>query len=383
MDYRNNITRKVMYLYLPIIVLFALIRMLSAFGVFAFMGNTAEYVFSLIIQVGLMFSVSLFGFALLTKNKTKQVFKFYGYRKINWKAILLAIAIGVIVYILNVFVSTFFSAFLSIFGYSSAGGTAMREYPTWQFILNILCTAILPAICEETAHRGLLLKGLSPMGQKRAIIISSIMFGLLHLNIDQFGYATLIGFLLGYISTICESIYPAMIIHFMNNFLSVFMGFSSYHKLGPEVVFSYLNKWLQNNTVLAVLFMLVLSVLLFFLLKYLVKLLFKVTTVKRVNQLQNEILKELTKEAYLKDAQAVAEGKEIDPTDQTHTIPFEKFDEMYKKHNSKMGYTSEIDEKILAEQGDFKLNKITKVMLITGMVIVSIITLFTFIWGIL
>lgn len=383
MDYRNNITRKVMYLYLPIIVLFALIRMLSAFGVFAFMGNTAEYVFSLIIQVGLMFSVSLFGFALLTKNKTKQVFKFYGYRKINWKAILLAIAIGVIVYILNVFVSTFFSAFLSIFGYSSAGGTAMREYPTWQFILNILCTAILPAICEETAHRGLLLKGLSPMGQKRAIIISSIMFGLLHLNIDQFGYATLIGFLLGYISTICESIYPAMIIHFMNNFLSVFMGFSSYHKLGPEVVFSYLNKWLQNNTVLAVLFMLVLSVLFFFLLKYLVKLLFKVTTVKRVNQLQNEILKELTKEAYLKDAQAVAEGKEIDPTDQTHTIPFEKFDEMYKKHNSKMGYTSEIDEKILAEQGDFNLNKITKVMLITGMVIVSIITLFTFIWGIL
>ncbi len=383
MDYRNNITRKVMYLYLPIIVLFALIRMLSAFGVFAFMGQSAEYVFSLIIQVGLMFSVSLFGFALITKNKTKQVFKFYGYRKINWKAILLAVAIGVVVYILNVFVSTFFSAFLSIFGYSSSGGSAMTSYPTWQFVLNILCTAILPAICEETAHRGLLLKGLSPMGQKRAIIISSIMFGLLHLNIDQFGYAALIGFLLGYISTICESIYPAMIIHFMNNFLSVFMGFSSYHKLGPEIVFTYLNQWLQNNTILAVLFMLVLSVVLFFLLKYLVKLLFKVTTVKRVNELQNEILKELTKEAYLKDAEAVAEGREIDPNDANHTIPFEKFDQMYKKHNSKMGYTSEIDEKLLAEEGEFKVNNITKVMLITGMVIVSVITLFTFIWGIL
>ncbi len=383
MDYRNNLTRKVMYVYLPIVILFATIRTLSAFGVFSFMGDTAEYVFTIIIQIGLMFSVGLFGFALISKNKVKQVFKFYGFRRINWKAILISIAIGLVVYFLNIFVSTFFNAFLSIFGYSSSGGSTVTSYPTWLFFVNILMTAILPAICEETAHRGLLLKGLSPLGQKRAIIISSVLFGLLHLNIEQMFYATLIGFLLGYISTICENIYPAMIIHFMNNFMSVFMNFSSVRKLGPEILFTYLNKWLQSNFILAILFMVVLSVLLFFLLKFLVKLLFKVTTVKRVNQLQNEILKELTKEAYIKDAQAVAEGKEIDPTDENHTIPFEKFDEMYRKHNDKIGYTSEIDEKILAEKGEFKFNKITKTMLITTLVIVSVITLFTFIWGIL
>ncbi len=383
MDYRNNLTRKVMYVYLPIVILFATIRTLSAFGVFSFMGSSAEYIFTIFIQIGLMFSVGLFGFALISKNKVKQVFKFYGFRKINWKAILISIAIGLVVYFLNIFVSTFFNAFLSIFGYSSSGGSAITSYPTWLFFVNILMTAILPAICEETAHRGLLLKGLSPLGQKRAIIISSVLFGLLHLNIEQMFYATLIGFLLGYISTICENIYPAMIIHFMNNFMSVFMNFSSVRKLGPEILFTYLNKWLQNNFILAILFMVVLSVLLFFLLKFLVKLLFKVTTVKRVNQLQNEILKELTKEAYLKDAQAVAEGREIDPTDENHTIPFEKFDEMYRRHNDKIGYTSEIDERILAEKGEFKFNKITKTMLITTLVIVSVITLFTFIWGIL
>jgi len=383
MNYNNKLTRNVLYCYLPIVVIFALIRTLSAFGLFKFLGNTAEYILSLVIQIGLCFSISIFGLALLQKNKVKDVFKFYGYRKINWKAILISIAIGIIVYFLNIFVSTFFNAFISIFGFkSSSGASSSSGYPIWLLFVNILMTAILPAICEETAHRGLLLKGLSPMGQKWSIIISSLLFGLLHMNIEQVFYATLIGLLVGYISSICENIYPAIIIHFMNNFLSVFMGFSSANKLGPELMFTYLNQWLANNAILAILFMIVISVILFFLLKLLVKLLFRVTTVKRVNALQTAILKELAKEAYLKDVKDVTEGNPVQENT-TQSISFEQFDEMYQRHNEKIGYSSEIDRNILRDQRKFKLDKITKIMLITAIAIVSTITIFTFIWGIL
>ncbi len=384
MDYKNKLTRDVLYCYLPMVVLFATIRTLSAFGLLSFLGNSAEYVLTIIIQIGLMLSTSIFIFALLRKSKLKEIFKFYGFRKINWKAILLAVVIGIVVYFLNIFISTFFNAFISMFGYKSSGGGAGSgsSYPIGIFLLNVLMTAILPGICEETAHRGMLLKGLSPLGQKRAIIISSLLFGLLHLNIEQFFYATLIGFLLGYISTITENIYPAIIIHFMNNFLSVFMTFSSANNLGPEIIFTYLNQWLANNFIVAIVFMLVITIILLFVLKLLVKLLFKVTTVKRVNQLQTEIFKELTKEAYLKDVQDVAEGK-IPEENQSQTIPFEKFDEMYQRHNRKIGYTSEIDTHLLNDESQYKMNEITKIMLITTFVIVCSITIFTFIWGIL
>ena len=229
MDYKNKLVRNVLYCYLPIVVLFVVIRALSAFGVFSFLGAQASNVLTIVIQIGLLFSTSIFIFAVTRKSKVSQVFKFYGFRRINWKAILLSIAIGVVVYFLNIIISTFFNSFISMLGYRSAGsgGSDGASYPVWLLFVNIFMTAVLPAICEETAHRGMLLKGLGPLGQKWAIIISSVLFGLLHLNIEQVFYATLIGFLLGYISTICENIYPAIIIHFMNNFLSVFMNFSS------------------------------------------------------------------------------------------------------------------------------------------------------------
>lgn len=383
MDYKNKLTRNVLYCYLPMVVLFALIRTLSAFGVLDFMGATAEHILTIVIQVGILFSTAIFGFSCLQKSKVKQTFKFYGFRKINWKAIILAVVIGIVVYFLNILISTFFNAFLSIFGYKSVGGaTQVGTYTVGILLINILMTAILPAICEETAHRGMLLKGLSPLGQKWAIIISSLLFGLLHLNIEQVFYATLIGFLLGYISTITENIYPAIIIHFMNNFLSVFMGFSSANNLGPEIIFTYLNQWLSTNFVVAIMFMLAITILLLFVLKLLVKLLFRVTTVSRVNKLQAEIFKELTKEAYLKDVQDIAEGKQVEEV-QSQTISFEKFDQMYQRHNEKTGYTSEIDRKLLVDERAYKMNKITKIMLITTFAIVSSITLFTFIWGIL
>lgn len=382
MDFKNKLVRNVLCCYLPIVVLFVVIRALSSFGVFAFLGKSADNVLTIVIQIGLLLSTSIFIFACLRGSKIKEIFKFYGFRKINWKAILLAVVIGIVVYFLNIFVSTFFNAFISMFGFKSSGGGATTEkYTVGLLFVNILMTAILPAICEETAHRGMLLKGLSPMGRKWSIIISSLLFGLLHLNIEQVFYATLIGFLLGYISTICENIYPAIVIHFMNNFLSVFMGFSRANGLGVDIMFTALDNWLKTNFIVAVLFMIVVTILLFVLLMYLVKLLFRVTTAKRVQKVQTEILKDLTKEAYLKDVQDLQEGKM--PNDKPEMVPFEKFDKLYVQHNENMGYMSELDKQLLRDESPFQLDKISKIMLVTTFVIVSVITLFTFIWGIL
>ena len=45
--------------------------------------------------------------------------------------------------------------------------------------------AVLPAIGEEFLHRGIVLQGIKHMGFKKAIVLSSLLFGLVHFNIQQ------------------------------------------------------------------------------------------------------------------------------------------------------------------------------------------------------
>ena len=380
MSFRNKLVRWSLYCYMPIVIAFALIRMLSAFGLLNFLGSTADYVLTIVIQVGLLFILAIFMFKGVSKAKIKDVFSFYKFRKINWKAILVSIAIGLLVYLLNVLITTFFNAFLSALGYQFSSGGQMTSYPVWLLFVNILMTAILPGICEETTHRGLLLNGLTGLGQKKALILSSVLFGLLHLNIEQVFYATLIGLLVGYITCITNSIYPAMIIHFMNNATSVFMGFSSFHKLGVEIGFTYLNSLINSSPILGMVFMIVLIVAFLFLLKFLVKLLFKCTTFKKMADLEQVIVNQMEKEKYLKELQEATQGNDVNVEVNFSEADFER---IYKEHNEKFFASNDIEKKLNSDNQPFKLNKVTKIMLITTIAIVSVLTIFTFIWGII
>lgn len=381
MSYRNKIFRYSLYCYMPIVIIFAVIRMLSAFGVLNFLGSTADYILTIVIQIGLLFCLSIFLFAKTSKSKVKDVFTFFKFKKINWKAILIAIVMGIVVYLLNVLITTFFNAFLSAFGYKFSSGSGMQSYPVWLLFVNLFMTAVLPGICEETAHRGLLLNGFSGAGQRKALILSSILFGLLHLNIEQVFYATLIGLLAGYITCISNSIYPAMIIHFMNNTMSVLMGFSSFHKLGLEIGFTYLNSWLSSSPILTLLFMIVLIAALLFLLMFLIKLLFRATTFNQMAKLEKNIVNQMEKEKYLKELEEATNGNDVNVD--LNEFSEEDFERIYKQYNEKFYKRNPIEKAMIDDKEPFKLDKITKIMLITTITIVSVLTIFTFIWGII
>ena len=108
MSIKYKITRSSFYCYLLIVVIFVAIRMLSEFNVLSFLGPTGKYILNAFIQIGLLFTISVFMFRSLTKSKTKDVFSFYGYKKISWKAVLISIAIGIVVYVLNIFLCTLY-----------------------------------------------------------------------------------------------------------------------------------------------------------------------------------------------------------------------------------------------------------------------------------
>lgn len=83
--------------------------------------------------------------------------------------------------------------------------------------LNALYTVILAPVYEEIIFRKIIGGKLLKYGQGVAIVISSIMFGLFHGNLNQFFYAFFLGMLLAFIYVKTGNIKYSIIVHMMLN----------------------------------------------------------------------------------------------------------------------------------------------------------------------
>jgi sodium transport system permease protein len=96
--------------------------------------------------------------------------------------------------------------------------------------LVLFAFAITPAICEEFLFRGFVLGSLNRYSAVWAVLISSIMFGLMHvltsnvLAIERFLPTTFMGLLLGVIAVRTKSIWPGMLLHSLHNGLLLCMS---------------------------------------------------------------------------------------------------------------------------------------------------------------
>lgn len=88
------------------------------------------------------------------------------------------------------------------------------------FALMTLAVALGPGLGEELLFRGLLLRSfLNGLPVPLAILFSSILFGVIHLNALQGVGAGMIGLYLGVVAYRCQSIWPAVAAHALNNFI--------------------------------------------------------------------------------------------------------------------------------------------------------------------
>jgi membrane protease YdiL (CAAX protease family) len=88
------------------------------------------------------------------------------------------------------------------------------------FVFSIIVIGIIPGLMEEMFFRGLVLDGLNRNYTKRkAIIISALLFGVIHLNPWQFYSGFIIGLISAWICLNTNSILLSIFIHFFNNTL--------------------------------------------------------------------------------------------------------------------------------------------------------------------
>ncbi|MCB2357995.1 CPBP family intramembrane glutamic endopeptidase [Clostridium estertheticum] len=89
-------------------------------------------------------------------------------------------------------------------------------------IILILSIAVIAPIYEEVIFRGILLKGMAnKMDPNLALIISALIFALVHMNIPQGINAFLLGLIIGAIYLSSNSIYLCIFAHFINNSVAI------------------------------------------------------------------------------------------------------------------------------------------------------------------
>lgn len=94
------------------------------------------------------------------------------------------------------------------------------------FLLSVIATAIVPALAEEFAFRGVIMGLLRRFGDGFAVMTSAILFGILHGNFEQMPFAFLVGLALGFIAIKSGSVWTAVTVHFFNNLISVLIDFA-------------------------------------------------------------------------------------------------------------------------------------------------------------
>lgn len=114
---------------------------------------------------------------------------------------------------------------LSAFGIENAPSEMPIDDSVAGHILYFITIAVLPAIAEEFAFRGVVFHLLRPYGKTLAIFGSAFVFGLMHGNVVQIPFAFVIGLFFGYVVAETGSLLPAMAMHFLNNGFSVMQEF--------------------------------------------------------------------------------------------------------------------------------------------------------------
>lgn len=364
---------KTYMIYFISMALFCMLRILASQG---FLNDIklpwGDVIFTSIIQIGILFLVPLILYMLFIRVTPKQVFKTVNFCKTNIQTVLVSVVLGLIMFCMTIVVSSIFNGVISFTGYRTPltfEAQTTPDYSLGSFFLNVLLVAVLPAIGEEFMHRGLLLQGTKHIGFTRAIIISSVCFGLIHFNIAQVSYAIVLGLVMGFASVVAKNLWVPIIMHFVHNFISVYLEFAEHNSwlLGDY------NEWLAklgqiDFWIVCVICFVALSVIAIALF-YSIILLYRQSILKNVNR---AIEKVYSKDRNVNDEPVLLEkSKVIQDMLENNTMINLHYEEMKNPMEVVM------PKQKVVYKPSFKDN----IFLICSLTLGTLVTLFTFVWG--
>lgn len=90
---------------------------------------------------------------------------------------------------------------------------------------SLFTTAFLPGLVEETLFRGVLYSRLRRANPLKGILLSSLFFGIAHMNFQQFCYAFFLGIVFGFLIEATDSLFASMTAHMIFNGSSILLTY--------------------------------------------------------------------------------------------------------------------------------------------------------------
>lgn len=247
-----KITKNINLLYLVIVII-------SVLGsVFISLLDTASISvpiwLNLIISQGMIILPGLV-FLLLNQDETKDVLRF---DKVKISSVLLLFVFTELMMPLISFVNVFSQLFTKneVMQVSSQ----VLELP---FLIVLFLIGVFGPFCEEFIFRGIFFFGLKSQSKRilATAFVSALFFGLMHMNINQFCYAFVLGIVFAIVDEVFDSILPSFIMHAIVNSQNVIMLFGM-EKLMSAMGDVSLNEAYETSTSKAVIIVMA-SVILF------------------------------------------------------------------------------------------------------------------------
>ncbi len=172
--------------------------------------------------IGLLLPFLIGGLYLKKKTNT-EIFEF---QKPNDDILaFLSVPFGMFVCLTANYITTWIMIFTQSIGFKLTSPEMTVPESFSGRLLYIVSIAVVPALTEEMAIRGCIMQPLRKHGDRFAIIASSFVFAILHGNFIQAPFAFIVGLGLGYICCITDSLWPPIVIHFVNNLYSAIISF--------------------------------------------------------------------------------------------------------------------------------------------------------------
>ena len=167
----------------------------------------------------ILLAVPLF-LVIYTKRDVKKTYGFSGARAADY----LGGAVFIVgAYLVNLVIAV---GLTSLFP-ESAGNVEMvfEDIMGGNILAVFFVIALAPAVCEEMLFRGVIMHSLKAKYRvSSAVAITAALFGLYHMSLVKFIPTGLLGLVLCLVAWKADSIYPAMLMHFINNAISVFIS---------------------------------------------------------------------------------------------------------------------------------------------------------------
>lgn len=184
-----------------------------------------QYNYILVVEV---FAVGIPAVLLCLFNGSGLI-KTFGIKSISFRKVWNCVGLGICLQPVAIIVNSLWQKFVNVSGTASSVPSGMKE-----MLIVFAFTCIVPALSEEFLLRGMYLSAVKKNGYTFSIIVTTVMFVLLHADLSTVAAHVILGVAAAFAVLNTNSVFSGILVHLSFNFSGMMVDYiaGTYYKQG-------------------------------------------------------------------------------------------------------------------------------------------------------